>query len=76
MNHSKRQWLGLAGAYVKKACSILDRVIGEEQTSFDNAPEGLENSERYVKMEEAIDQMTDAQELLEEAAGLIEEAAG
>ena len=75
MNHSKRQWLGLAGTYVKKANEILDRVIGEEQTNYDNAPEGLENSDRYMKMEEAIDQMTDAQELLEEAADLIEEAA-
>lgn len=76
MNHSKRQWLRLAGAYVGKASVILDRIIGEEQSSYDNAPEGLENSERYVKMGEAIDQLTDAQGLLEEASDLIAEAAG
>lgn len=41
---------------------------------MDNCPENLQGSERYEKMEDAVDNLNDALEKLEEAKEYIEAA--
>lgn len=45
---------------LEKASDILDSVRDEESDSMDNMPESLQTSDRYYKMEEAVQDLEDA----------------
>jgi ABC-type transporter Mla subunit MlaD len=80
MNNERRKALGAVVASVQEALSKLDGLSGdletardEEQESFDNLPEGLQQAERGQSMEAAVSAMDQALGALEEAVGNLDE---
>ena len=45
----------------------LQKVLYEEQESFDNMPEGLQSSERGINSENSIDIMEETLDILDDA---------
>lgn len=56
------------------ASDIVSSVIDEEQECLDNMPENLTDSERYQKMEAAVEKLEEAAEQIGAAIDCIEEA--
>ena len=46
---------------------IVDSVCDKEQDCLDNYPENLQGTERYERMEDAVDNLNDALENIDEA---------
>jgi len=67
MNEKRRGRLRDALKMLSGASSIIDSVCDSEQDSMDNLPENLQSSERFERMENAVDNMGDALEKIEEA---------
>jgi len=59
MNNKQREEL-------RKALDILTQVQEEEQEKYDNAPEGLQDSERVEKFQENADSLLEAIVIIEE----------
>ena len=74
MNKKKRETLKDAGVLLDKAISIVSRVLDEEQDCLDNMPENLQASEKYERMEVAIDKLEEAIDQIDSAKENIEEA--
>lgn len=74
MNSKRRDTLKLAIGYLEKASGCVSKALDEEQDCLDNLPENLQDSERYQKMEVAIDKLEDAAEQIDSAKESIEEA--
>lgn len=73
MNKEKRKTLKKTILMLQDVKNIIEQVIDEEQTNFDNLSEGLQQTERGQKMEEnianmeySIDNIGDAIEFIEE----------
>ena len=62
--------------YLNKAQTIVEQVGDQENDMLGNIPENLQATERYEKMEDAIDKLNDASEKIDEARECIEEAMG
>lgn len=74
MNNKRRALLQKAIATLDSASGYVSTVLDEEQDSFDNMPENLESSDRYIKMETAIDKLEEAIEQIDSAKECLEEA--
>lgn len=59
---------------LSNATTVVEAVCDKEQDCMDNCPENLQGSERYERMEDAVDNLNDALERLEEAKEYIEAA--
>ena len=57
MNKERRQELGEVIDYLDDAIMRLEEIRDDEQDSFDNLPEGLQNSRTGDSMLEAIDRL-------------------
>ena len=67
MNKNRRKAIAEVRDILESANSNLEVIRDEEQESFDNLPEGIQESERGERMSECI-------ECLEEAIGNLSEA--
>ncbi len=74
MNRKKRETLKDAMVLLDRATTIVSRVLDEEQDCLDNMPENLQASEKYERMEAAIDKLEEAIEQIDSAKENIEEA--
>ena len=74
MNKVKRDLLKDAKALLGKASDIVSRVIEEEEDCLENMPENLQASEKYERMEDAINKLESAIDHIENAQEDIEEA--
>lgn len=74
MNDARRKRLREAIMYLDNAASIVDGVCDSEQDSVDNMPENLQGTERFERMEDAVENLNDALEKLEDAKVQIEAA--
>lgn len=74
MNNKRRDLLRLAGNMLDRALGYVTRALDAEQDCLDNMPENLQYSERYEKMEAAIDNLETAVERIDEAKDCLEEA--
>lgn len=54
MNNKRRSTLNDALKLLEEASNIVSQVLDEEQDSFDNIPENLQDSDRYSKAESAV----------------------
>jgi len=59
---------------LEQASELVIQVRDDEQDSFDNLPEGIQESERGQMMEEAIDAMDSAMDSISEAIEHLDEA--
>ena len=76
MNAARRKAISEAIALIDQAHDLVENVANEERESFDNLPEGLQESERgermdeiasaleeaYMTLTDVVDQLTDAAE--------------
>lgn len=67
MNNQRRKTLADISAALESLREQLGDVHSEEQDAFDSMPEGLQDSERGQKAQEAIDQLDSAFSDLESA---------
>lgn len=74
MNKNRRMKLAEALAHLRAAERIVESAIDEEEDSMNNLPDGISDSERYEKMENAVDSLSSAADSIGEAIESIEEA--
>lgn len=74
MNDNRRKVLGRAKDLLREAAVLVDRVCDQEEDSLDNMPENLQGSDRYEKIERAVDNLREAMEHIESAQTCITEA--
>ena len=74
MNNKRRDLLKLAVQLLERASGYVSQALDAEQDCLDNMPENLQSSERYEKMEAAIDSLEAAIESIDSAKESIEEA--
>lgn len=67
MNNTRRELLSRVGALLDQAYGIVSTALDQEQNCLDNMPENLQDSERYQKMESAVDNLESAVDSIEEA---------
>ena len=75
MNKNRRKLLDSAREYLSKAAKIIEIASEQESDCLDNLPESLYGSERYEKMESAIEFLEEALEHAENARDCVAEAA-
>lgn len=73
MNNVRRKEIKRIIAAIATAREDLDRVLEDEQDSYDNMPEGFQCSERGENMEEAIEVMEECMNSLNEVTDELEE---
>lgn len=73
MNNSRRKELRRIIEIFENEKQKLDIVINNEQDSFDNLTDSLQQTMRGQQMEEYIDKMNEAIVCIEDAIELIEE---
>ena len=67
MNKERRRQLELAEHHIDVAYDLIQCAMDDEHDCLDNMPENLQESERYAKMEDAVDHLSDALESLNDA---------
>lgn len=76
MDDKRRGRLRDALQILSNAASIVETVCDKEQDCMDNYPENLQSTERFERMESAVDSLNDALEKIDDAKGYIESAIG
>lgn len=76
MDDKRRGRLRDALRILSNAASIVETVCDKEQDCMDNYPENLQSTERFERMEIAVDSLNDALEKIDDAKGHIESAIG
>ena len=74
MNKKRRDILQSARPLLSQAARIIERVAEQEEDCLDNFPENLQSTDRYEKMEKAIENLEAALEHIENAQDCISEA--
>lgn len=74
MNNQRRNRLTDAISLLERASDIVEDVKSDEESALDNMPENLEGSERYEKMESAVESLDDAISSISDAIDSIGEA--
>lgn len=74
MDDKRRGKLKEALKMLTSAANIVDLVYDKEQDCLDNYPENLQGTERYERMEDAVDNLNDALEKIDDAKSSIESA--
>lgn len=63
-----------ASALLRTASGLVSTALEQEEDALDNMPENLQGSERYEKIEAAVDLLNDASECIDSAIEKINEA--
>lgn len=66
MNKKRRKLLLDATGLLTMASSIIERALDEEQDCLDSMPENLLDSEKCIKMENAIEKLEEAVDMIDE----------
>lgn len=74
MNKKRRELLQSARPFLTQAASIIERAAEQESDCLDNMPESLQDTDRYEKMEKAVENLEAAIEHIENAQDCIAEA--
>lgn len=75
INAKRRKILREASSLLETASVLVASALDEEEDALDNMPENLQGSERYEKMEVAVDLLNDASEGIDAVIEKINEAA-
>lgn len=74
MDEKRRGRLRDALKMLSSVSSIVESVCDKEQDCVDNYPENLQSTDRFERMEDAVDHLSDALEKIERAEDLIRAA--
>lgn len=76
MNKKRREIIRTAVETISQSTSMIEGVLDQEVDALDNWPENLQNTERYIRSEDAVDNLESATSLLKEALPYLEEVIG
>lgn len=76
MDDKRRGRLRDALRILSNAASIVETVCDKEQDCMDNYPENLQSTERFERMEAAVDSLNDALEKIDDVKEHIQSAIG
>ncbi len=74
MNANRRGRLNDALKMLSSVAVIVESVCDKEEDCLDNYPENLQSTERFGKIEDAVDNLNEALEKIDDAKGYIESA--
>lgn len=74
MNKKRRELLKSAIPFLTQAANIIERAAEQESDCLDNIPESLQDTDRYEKMEKAVENLEAALDHIENAQECISEA--
>lgn len=74
MNKKRRELLKSARPFLIQAASIIEQAAEQESDCLDNMPENLQDTDRYEKMEKAVENLEAALEHIENTQDCIAEA--
>ena len=74
MNKERRKMLINASVLVEQAKDLIQQACQEEQESFDNMPEGLQEADKGQAMQEAIGLMEQLDSDLEDCMSALNDA--
>lgn len=74
MNKKRRTLLESARLLLTQSANIIERASEQESDCLDNIPESLQDTDRYEKMEKAVENLEAALEHIESAKDCIDEA--
>lgn len=74
MNERRRKRLNRAINLLNQARDLVDAVRDEESDAMSNMPENFQDTERYEKMENAVDNLDEAIDNIDEAISQVESA--
>ena len=75
MNKERRKKINEVIDTLSEAQSVIRDVSEEEQEAFDNLPEGIQNSERGVRMSEYIETLAEQDGALDDIISYLTEIA-
>lgn len=73
MNNARRKWLADIYEAIENAKNEIENIREEEQESYDNIPENLQESERANTIYENIDNLDYIVSSLEDALGYFDD---
>ncbi len=73
MNNARRLQISKAKMLLKSSIDILNAVSNEEQDSFDNLSEGLQQTRRGEQMEYNVDCIQEAVDKIQESIDSLDE---
>ena len=76
LNDKRRTLIKYATELLNDASRIICKALDEEQDCLDNMPDNLQDTNRCIKMEDAIDYLQDANDSIDKAIDSINMAAG
>lgn len=74
MNNKRRKLLKQAAELLDRASGLLSCALDGEEDALDAIPENLQSSERYEKIEAAVDNLSDAADDIDAAVEKIKDA--
>lgn len=74
MNKERREILSRATSMLCSVSELINRALDQEQDCLDNMPENLQDSERYQKMEAAVESLENAVNSVDDAKEYLETA--
>lgn len=74
MNKKRRELLKSAKPFLVQAARIIERAAEQESDCLDNMPDSLQDTDRYEKMEKAVENLEAALEHIENAQECLEDA--
>lgn len=74
MDKVRRNSLKEAIQLLERVSTMVDAVCDKEQDCVDNYPENLQGTDRFERMEDAVDNLNDALEKIDDAKSCIQAA--
>lgn len=74
MNNKRREIIRSASRLIDEAREKVSVAYDEESDCLSNMPENLESSDRYIKMENAVDNLEEANDYLDDAMESLDKA--
>ena len=76
MNQDRRKQIDEAAGMLQDALALIEQIRDEEQESFDNMPESLQQSDRGTASEEAANDLSEAADNITGTIDTLENAKG
>jgi len=73
MNKQRRKSIESVHDRLMEAQADIEEIKDEEETAYDNLPEGIQYSERGEAMQEAVDTLSSAYDSIQDAIDYLEE---
>lgn len=74
MDNKRRSSLKEAIQLLSRVSTMVDAVCDKEQDCMDNYPENLQNTDRFERMEDAVENLNEALEKIDDAKDCIQAA--